>query len=248
MGRKVFQPELTELADELGRRAVDIFRRYLGLMRPDTGVAAVLPSGDLFAWKMQQVTHRDQHPLSLKFNSQPLEIISTPQREQDVIAMYHEMVGMGVVRGLKFLATSQHDRYDCLFITDYDDSNFEYSSRTNPFGVSSRLTQTGPSEPYVLEYKYDLDGLIAEIERDVKFASQINLCVCWQDSGAYKGKYFMQPLLIDGEGANRLYFGSTHSVFQQSHRLFEVVILSDLVNFILNATEETARQKIRYPG
>jgi hypothetical protein len=38
MGRKVFQPETKALGDELARRVVDVFKRYLSLMREDTGV------------------------------------------------------------------------------------------------------------------------------------------------------------------------------------------------------------------
>jgi len=88
MGRKVFQPELTELADELSRRAVGIFRRYLTLMRPDTGVAVVPATRELFNWKVQQLRFRDENPLSLKADGRSVSVISRPQQEQDVIALF----------------------------------------------------------------------------------------------------------------------------------------------------------------
>jgi hypothetical protein len=50
MGRKAFQPELKALAEDLSRQVVNIFKRYLYLMREDTGAASVADETDTYNW------------------------------------------------------------------------------------------------------------------------------------------------------------------------------------------------------
>ena len=103
MGRKVFQPELTELAEILSVRCVNVFKRYLQHLKPDTGSVAVTPDKDLYDWKKAQETYRDKSPLSVAIDEKAIALLSRPQQEQDVIALYHELLGMDVLRGIEFL-------------------------------------------------------------------------------------------------------------------------------------------------
>lgn len=115
MGRKVFQPELKELADDLAVRAVNTFKRFLQHLKPDTGPNVMTPEKELHEWKKRQEAFRDHNPLSFAKDSERLSLVSVPQQEQDVIALFHELVGTGVLRGYRFFGTSQNDRYDSLF-------------------------------------------------------------------------------------------------------------------------------------
>jgi hypothetical protein len=54
MGRKVFQPELKEIADVLSRRVVSELRRYQALLKPDTGSNFTSTSKELDDWKDEQ--------------------------------------------------------------------------------------------------------------------------------------------------------------------------------------------------
>jgi hypothetical protein len=249
MGRKVFQPELKALADLLAIRAVTIFKRYLQHLRPDTGSVSMPPSKQLHEWRKRQEEFRDQHGLSLSFDGRPLALLSEPQQEQDVVALFHELIGLGQLKGIGIFATSQNETYDSLFALDYPESaGYKFDKTTNPLGVSGELNFPFASEPRVLEYKYDFDSLVADIENDVKFSQHINFVVCWTASGMYKGRFYLNSLLVDEEGSARTIFGSTHQAYSEgSNELrFEVLILEDLLNYLQDPAAEQARQKLVY--
>lgn len=249
MGRKVFQPELKTLADNLSVRAVNIFKRHLQHMRPDTGASQIPPSKALHEWKRAQEQHRDKNPLSLKFNETPLALISTPQQEQDVIALFHELIGAAVIKGIRIFATSQNETYDSLIELDYAErEDFKYDKQRNPLGVSGDLPFPYSSEPQVLEYKYDFDSLIYDFSKEIKYPQHISLVVCWTASGAYKEKFYLNSLLVGEEGSDRLVFGATHQAFSEGDRekRFDVLILKDLLSYLHNPVEEEARQKTIY--
>jgi hypothetical protein len=58
MGRKVFQPEIKSLSERVARQAVNIFKRYLHLMREDTGAAPLPESTELWDWQVKQEEYR----------------------------------------------------------------------------------------------------------------------------------------------------------------------------------------------
>jgi Histidine kinase-, DNA gyrase B-, and HSP90-like ATPase len=64
MGRKVFQPELKKLGEDLAVRAVTIFKRFLQHLKPDTGSQIITPDKELYDWKRAQENHRDRSPLA----------------------------------------------------------------------------------------------------------------------------------------------------------------------------------------
>ncbi|WP_369027283.1 ATP-binding protein [Qipengyuania sp. RANM35] len=250
MGRKVFQPELKELADKIAVRCVTIFKRYLQHLKPDTGATGGAPDRDLHEWKKAQEEYRNKSGLSLSFEGGKIAILSKPQQEQDVIALFHELIGRGALYGYEFFATSQHDRYDSLFQLNYtDEDRAKFSKANNLLGVDSSLGFPYLSEPRVLEYKFDLDALVREFASEVKYPSHINLVVCWKAEKQWREKYYLNSLLVGDEGGARLSFGATHQAFPDSGGSqpdFEVIILEDLLNFITDPEGEIARQKIRY--
>lgn len=249
MGRKVFQPELTELGEQLAVRAVNVFKRYLTHLKPDTGAQVITPEKELYDWKREQEQYRDKNPLAFSTGHGSVALISKPRQEQDVIALFHEFIGMSLVRGYKFLGTSQSDRYDSLFLWDYDSVPKFAFSKDNRLGVSKELAAIGVSEPKVLEYKYSFDGLITDLDREEKFAKQIDLVVCWSVGRSYRERFYFEPLLVGDEGSSRSFFGSTHQAYlagSHGQPLFEVIVLEDLVSWLQDPASEEARQKGKY--
>lgn len=249
MGRKAFQPELEEIAKRISVQCVNIFKRYLPYLKPDSGAVSLTPDRELHEWKKAQEEYRDKNPISFKAETGKIALISAPQQEQDVIALFHELVGLSVVRGLEFLATSQSDRYDSLFYWNYpDDAKIRFAKEGNPLGVGSGISLPYHSEPKVLEYKYDLDALIRDFSTETKYPKHIDLVVCWQATKQYKERYFLNSLLIGDEGATRHTFGATHQAFPAgSNQLeFEVVILEDLLRYLQSPAEEESRQRLKY--
>jgi len=248
MGRKVFQPELKVLAEALAIRAVTVFRRFLQYLRPDSGGEAIAPDRELYEWKKSQERFRDENPLSLALNSHKISLLSTPRQEQDVVGLFHELIGAGILKGFRFFGTSMSDRYDSLFMMDYlEGDKVQFQSETSRLGIDKNFP-LGQTEPKVLEYKFDLDGLIADIEKEEKFIKHIDLVVCWTAGQAYKQKFTLDPLLVGDEGSARQIFGSTHKAYTDasSAPIFEVLVLEDLIQWFQDPQVEEARQKQAY--
>jgi hypothetical protein len=249
MGRKVFQPELTRLAEKLAVRSVTVFRRFLLYIRPDTGSQNIAPDKEVYDWKREQEEYRNRHPLSVSLLGKPVSIVSEPRQEQDVIALFHELIGIGTLKGFNFLGTSQGDRYDSVFFMNYlENDNVLFDAKSNRLGVT-RYTLPHETEPKILEYKFDFDSLVADFEKEAKYAKHVDFVVCWTAGKQYRERFYLQSLLVGDEGSSRQIFGATHQVFSvgsQEQPAFELLILEDLMAWLQDAQGEEARQKHRY--
>ena len=152
---------------------------------------------------------------------------------------------------MSVLATSQHERYDSLFLCDYDAKNedWHFDKSKNALGVASSIQLPYESEPKVLEYKFDFVSLVDDISKEIKFVDQIDFVVALETSDRYKERFYLQSLLVDDEGSMREIFGATHAVFsvgETTTKKFELIILEDLLNFLSDSHAEIARQKTRY--
>jgi hypothetical protein len=250
MGRKVFQPELTKLAEKLAVRSVNAFRRFLLYVRPDTGSQNIAPDKEVYDWKRAQEEYRNHHPLSLAFAGKSVSVVSEPRQEQDVIGLFHELIGMAILRGFSFLGTSQSDRYDSVFFMNYlEGDNVLFDAKANRLGVTRSYSLPYVTEPKILEYKFEFDSLVADFEKEAKYAKHVDFVVCWSAGQQFRERFYLQSLLVGDEGSSRQIFGATHQVFSvgsQEQPAFELLVLEDLMAWLQDAAGEEARQKLRY--
>jgi hypothetical protein len=182
--------------------------------------------------------------------NRPVALVSKPQQEQDAIALFHELIGSGVLKGFRFLGTSQSDRYDSVFFMNYSESDaVHFDAKSNRLGVNRSFNLPYTTEPKILEYKFKFDSLVADFEKEDKFAKHVDFVVCWSSGDQFKERFYLQPLLVGDEGSSRQIFGATHQVFSvgaQEHPVFELLILEDLIAWLQDPPGEEARQKTRY--
>jgi Histidine kinase-, DNA gyrase B-, and HSP90-like ATPase len=251
MGRKVFQPELKSLAEKTSRQVVNIYKRYLHLMREDTGSPNIVESTEKWDWQVAQRDYAEKHPLSLNLLGSSIAYCALPRSEQDVIALFHELVGAGLFRGIQFIGTSGIDKYDSCFRTFYTKHSSDsvgYEKDSNPLGVAHRYITDKPSKPNVLEYKYGLDGLIADFEKELKYPKDIDLVVVWNLGERYQERYRINSLLLGDEGSGREFYGATHSLWSEKEKRFEIICIEDLVQFLENPDLLRADHSYRYKG
>ena len=175
LGRKVFQPELNTLAEELSKNVVNYLRKYRNHLKADETSTPLAPSKIKHQWIRDQENFQEKHPFT--FFKDKLSILSTPQKEQDVVVLFGQMLGSGLLKGYEIFATSEHQQYDSIIQLEYDKyEKFVYSSE-NRIGISDNVIDEFPfeSEPKILEYKYDFDALIREFNSGDKFHNHIDL-------------------------------------------------------------------------
>ena len=88
------------------------------------------------------LAHETAEPLLLANQHffKPIErisITSVPTREQDVIALFHQLIAGGVIRGISVMSTNERFVYDGLFKISFDLNIdlYKYDKETNPLGV-----------------------------------------------------------------------------------------------------------------
>jgi hypothetical protein len=259
LGRKGFQPEHTLVAEKLSVSAVTAFRKYYGtLLRRNTGAPELLQQMKLSQWIDSQKEHEKKFPLTIKgkglfMPTEELPITSAPIVEQDVVALFNQMLSSGLVRGIQLLSSSQFNQYDGLYRIRLEPSFEKYIvGEENPLGVPKEqfagVSETIESPVQVLEYKYSLDALIEEFSNETKDWKDVKLAVVWQMGTKWKGWFDVISYLDDENAHHRQFHGFTHG-FTHSFTggtAFQVVCLEDLIGYLQNRTQEIARQKQLY--
>ena len=127
----------------------------------------------LYEWKKAQEKYRDNYPLSFSHEGLTISLVSEPREEQDVVALFHQLNGIGVFKYLKYFSTSYNERYDGLFYYDYPEDNSVYYGKDKNFlGISQGTKLPAMSEPKVLEFKHTFDALNRDIETEIKFSRE----------------------------------------------------------------------------
>lgn len=256
LGRKGFKKEITDLAKEVSRKLMDgPLMKIRSCFKANSGASPDLRREmNLSEWKAEMARHEKECPLVINNPNffdpvKKISITSLPTREQDVIALFNQLVAGGVIRGVNIMSTNERMTYDSLYkivISKQKDVQL-FNIDTNPLGVTEDVVDeilddrdVFVSDPKVLEYKYSLDGLIEDIEAGIKNTNDINLVVAWEAGTRYKDNYFIESLLVDGNESLRQYHGVTHClrVASSGSYVFDIILLKDLILY-LNKSDES---------
>lgn len=253
LGRKGFQPEYVHLAEKVAVSAVTAFRRRYNLLRKPGGAKIFSDELLVDAWIKTQEQHEKEHALvvsgpGLFMPTEELPIRSEPLVEQDVVALFNQMLSSGLVRGVQLIASSQYKQYDGLYRIKMDEPFEKYvRSEINPLGIDETFfTQASyATKVKVLEYKYTLDGLVEELQAEVKDVNDIGLVVAWEMGTKWREMFDVTCLLDEDNVHHRQVHGTTHSFVHSvsGAHAFEAIILHDLVRFLASPETEVARQR-----
>lgn len=254
LGRKGFKKEITDLGKELSRKLMDNpLMKVRSCFKANTGASPDLRRQTILSeWKKEMTIHEQEYPLILENANffdpvKKISITSIPTREQDVIALFNQLIAGGVVRGIRIMSTNERTTYDSLYkIVISNNRDLQVFDRVrNPLGVSEEVIdemlrdrEEFVSDPQVLEYKFSVDGLIEDIESGIKNTSDINLVVAWESGEYYRDNYIIESLVVDGNESLRQYHGITHKLHSANtgEYICDMILLKDLMMY-LNETE-----------
>jgi hypothetical protein len=253
-GRKGFQPEVEALAKKLSVTVVNYISRWYPLLKKDSGSEIDIDaSRKLHDWISTQEAFATANPLQITNENfflplKKISVLSKPQREQDVVVLFNHLIAGGVIRGIRIMSTSQHDQYDGLsrIVIEPPLENHKYHPDTNPLGINTIGISPVESEPWVLEYKLNLDALLHEFAIETKVEKDIKLVVCWEAGSEWKQNYKITSLLLPENVHLRPFHGATHKVTQvmTGANAFHMVVLRDLVGHLNDpkVSAETQRE------
>jgi hypothetical protein len=263
LGRKNYKKQLVEISQKIASRLVDILFKYHKCLKPTgTGKSkeSLFQEKRISDWKRQMEEHEKQNPLSLInenffLPTKRISITSIPSREQDVIALFNQLIAGGVIRGIQIMSTNERSDYDGLYriIIEKNDLHI-YDKDKNPLGIQeenldnyeSKNLLPFKSEPKVLEYKYSLDGLVEDIGTGTKKSKDINLVVVWETGEEWRKNYQIITTLHEDYLDFRNYHGVTHKMsnFNTSGDEIEIIVLQELIEY-LNDPESTQEKQLK---
>ena len=243
LGRKGFQPEIEQLAKDISNHIVTSFsERWWKHLKKATGALPDIGNkAKLHQWIRQLERHEEQNPLTITREDSflPLKkpsITAEPTSEQDVISLFNQLLAGGVIRGIRLMATSQHDQYDGIFRLHIEEpfESYQFDKDKNPLGLNSNTFEEITSEPRLLEYKYSFDALIEDFQKEIKREQDLELVVAWELGKDWATRYRITPLLHYDYLHLRPFHGSTHIISQQStgDPIFPIIILSELIDYL----------------
>jgi hypothetical protein len=256
LGRKGFQPELKELAEQISIAIVrQLSSRREDILKSDSGAQADIDrEKNVFDWIRLQEDHERRWPLHLNnqnffLPTRKISILSVPQTEQDVIVLFSQLIAGGIIRGVRLLSTSQNTQYDGVFRFCADEplSDYVFNEEKNPLGViEEQLSKTYITQPKVIEYKFSLDGLVREFESGYKNEKEVDLAVFWEMGAEYQREYTILSYLDFTHIHHRTHHGLTHRLNSATSG-FNVICLKELLQ-ILNDSDEAQKYQIATYG
>jgi hypothetical protein len=260
LGRKGFHRELTDFAKSTTRSITEAHLSKLrNLLKANTGVAPDLAlEMEISEWKKDMEQHEAASPLALDNEhffvpTKRVSITSTPTREQDVIALFHQLIAGGVIRGIGIMSTNERFKYDGLFRIsfDLDPEIYIYDAESNPLGVSNAVATAlkgKHTSPKILEYKFCLDGLVEDFDSQDKNIKDIDLCIVWETGNLFKERYGITSLLIPENADQRQYHGVTHVLYDldSGARYHDLIVLSELVEYLNDPETSAELQRAKY--
>ncbi|MEI6445020.1 MAG: hypothetical protein WCO29_18305, partial [Nostocales cyanobacterium ELA583] len=223
IGRKSFSKELEDFSQEIAQILVIHFAKYRStfLKRPTGENPNRKRQEKVARWKDICKKYADENPLNLSVHNIP--IICQPAREQEVIALFNQLIGAKIICGIEIMSTNERFTYDCLYQYKIDFlKEYLYDKVNNPLGILDREiikilkdykkdNLSFPSSPQVLEYKFSIDGLIEDLKGDEKNSNQIDMLVVWKTGNKWKKHYHIISLLDRDNLHLRPYHGVTHT-------------------------------------
>jgi hypothetical protein len=257
LGRKGFQPELQKLSEKLAVSIVNRLKGWRGQLLNDSGPGTAHQEElNIDEWINSQKEHEKLHPIHLKNPNffvpiNEVSISAEPKSEQDVVALFNQLLAGGVVRGIKVMASSSHKQYDGLYRYHLASpiSNHIYDKDNNPLGVDeAKMPEGFTSKPYVLEFKHGFDQLMTDFDNEEKSESSINLAIVWDLQGRYKERYQIVPLLHPDNIHLRQFHGVTHELHDDhsGQKRMDVIVLSELISYLNDADSEIKNQHQKY--
>lgn len=257
LGRKGFQPELQKLSERLAVGIVTRLKGWRGQLLNDSGPGTTHQEElNIDDWINSQKEHEKQHPIQLKNPNffvpiNEVSISAEPKSEQDVVALFNQLLAGGVIRGIKVMASSSHKQYDGLYRYHLASpiKNHMYHKNNNPLGIDeTKMPEGFLSKPYVLEFKHGFDQLMTDFDNEEKSESSINLAIVWELQERYKERYQVVPLLHPDNIHLRQFHGVTHELHDDhsGQKRMDVIVLSELISYLNDFDGEVNNQHKKY--
>ena len=154
-------------------------------------------------------------------NIPELAIRKVPRDENDVIALFFELLGRGHIKGYQSFGLSQMDPYDGRFI------------------LRRRGDTTDPAIPVddrqlsAIEFKVTASSLIRDLEREAKDPRELKLVIAWEEGSSNSDQFGFAGIEHSRYYPDNVYLGVTRYLQNtKSGSQIQVLLLKSVVEEI----------------
>jgi len=176
--------------------------------------------------------------VNLSVPSMPLGLGKIPREEQDVVALFFNLLGNGAIKGYTFFSTLISQQYDGVGYFDLEkvERNI-YHPVNNPIGIPdenfARNGRKTSSRRNFIEFKLSTDGLIRDIKRADKQLRDIKWLVCWEKGNLHTSEGIsIDEILEDHQRGHREYYGVTDLMRDQAGTIVHVIRLEKVIEIL----------------
>lgn len=210
-GRKGFNATVNAYIQFVASELIqDYFMRNRPLLRP-TAIAHGPTAVDAEAAADQRIIQAQGLPgLGVSL----LCFKKEPQYENDVIALFSEMIARDYIRGFEILSVSSPAQYDGVvnYIFTKNHEKLVYHAASNPLGITKPHIAKTDLLGKNLEFKKSLSDLIYDFDEEVKSPQKVRFVVTWDEGDIAVSGYEVVNLMENDNHELREFHGQTHQL------------------------------------
>jgi len=229
-GRKGFKSDINSYAQFMSSELIlDYFLRNRVLLKP-TSIAHGPTAIDAEAAADQRALQAKELP---DLPTQILNFKKEPQYENDVIALFSELVGRDMIRGFEILSVSSGAQYDGVVNYRFtkNPEKLLYHPANNPLGIPKANISKTDLLIKNLEFKKSLIDLINDFDEEVKSPQRVRFAVTWDEGDVIGTGYEIINLLESDNYEKRRFHGETHQVVLEGATI-PVVMLKYIIGLL----------------
>ncbi|MHB0976155.1 MAG: ATP-binding protein [Candidatus Aquicultorales bacterium] len=233
IGRKSLREDIVEFANFFANSIHSTFIAEDDCLKPSPG-----PFGEDLETDLEKTVDTALGRGDLAIRTQ--HITKIPAEEQDVVALFFDLLGSGKIRGYKVYSTHISRKYDGVGMFELQnapENNYDFGS--NPLGVAADKYRDGwvrsPSRS-IFEFKYNSDGLVQDVRAGYKRFQDIRWLICWELGNRHTQEGIgLLDITVPAQINQRDYHGVTHLLTEHQSKVY--VICLEKVIEILAAQE-----------
>jgi hypothetical protein len=222
IGRKSLPEEINDFANFFANAMQNKFVDQDDCLRPSPG-----PFDEPLERELEEL--RDGAYGRERLTYPGLHFTRVPQEEQDVVALFFDLLGSGKIKGFEVYSTHISRTYDGIGQFSLRDApENQYDPRRNPLGISADKFRNGevksPSKNFI-EFKYSTDGLVGDVRSGYKRLHDIKWLVCWEvgEKNVPEGIAVIE-ITNPAQVNKRDYYGPTHLMTEGQARVFVICL------------------------
>ena len=171
LGRKTVPSRTKWLFKEIAKDLFNEFLPFIKYVSSDPAVRTINPTVQAVE---KSNTYNEMKNNTANIGLDCINYLKHPNgQEAAVVALFHELVGAGILKGYKSLSTGYKQTYD-LWANYVIDSKEIGDNMKAAFGNKDTIDL-----PCVIEFKYAAESIIDDLNDDIKFFTDMDLLVCW---------------------------------------------------------------------